>query len=88
MINYSLKCSKDHRFDSWFKSADAYDKLRLAGMVSCAICGSARVEKDLMAPSLGRSRSIEHMHRTPRRAAQAKDDHQLGTDAFRHRVEP
>ena len=50
MIQYSLKCSNDHRFDSWFQSASAFDKLQSAGMVSCAVCGVSEVEKDLMAP--------------------------------------
>ena len=50
MINYSLKCAKGHSFDSWFQSASAYDKLAAAGMVTCSHCGSAKVEKAMMAP--------------------------------------
>ena len=50
MIQYTLKCSKDHRFDSWFQSAEAFDKLKAAGMVSCSICGDTQVEKAMMAP--------------------------------------
>ena len=50
MIQYTLKCSEDHRFDSWFQSAEAFDKLKAAGMVTCSICGSADVEKAMMAP--------------------------------------
>jgi hypothetical protein len=50
MIQFSLKCEADHRFDSWFKSATAFDKLHAAGMGSCAVCGSTRVEKAWMAP--------------------------------------
>jgi hypothetical protein len=50
MIQFSLKCSNDHRFDSWFQSSDAYDKLERAGMVSCAICGVTSVSKAVMAP--------------------------------------
>jgi len=50
MIQFSLKCEADHRFDSWFKSATAFDTLHAAGMLSCAVCGSTRVEKALMAP--------------------------------------
>ncbi len=52
MIRYTIKCDKDHRFDSWFKSAEAFDTLRAAGMVTCTECGSATVEKTLMAPSV------------------------------------
>jgi len=50
MIQFSLKCTEGHRFDSWFQSASAFEKLQGAGMVSCAICGSGSVEKALMAP--------------------------------------
>ncbi|MGO4916950.1 DUF1178 family protein [Pseudogemmobacter sp. W21_MBD1_M6] len=50
MIRYALKCSNDHGFDSWFKSADAFDKLCLAGMVACPECNSTKVQKAIMAP--------------------------------------
>jgi hypothetical protein len=52
MIRYALKCHAGHSFDSWFASADAYDKLAAGGMISCAECGSTRVEKTLMAPAV------------------------------------
>ncbi len=50
MIHYALKCSEDHRFESWFQSAAAFDKLQAAGLVACAICGTSKVDRDLMAP--------------------------------------
>ena len=57
MINYTLKCANEHRFDSWFQSADAFEKLKAAGMVSCAICGDSAVEKAMMAPRVRPARS-------------------------------
>ncbi|SFK51446.1 DUF1178 family protein [Shimia haliotis] len=57
MINYTLKCSNDHRFDSWFKSADAFDKLKGANMVTCTTCGDTQVEKAMMAPRVRPARS-------------------------------
>lgn len=57
MIQYSLKCDKDHSFDSWFQSASAFEKLQSAGMISCAICGSVAVKKSIMAPRVTTSRS-------------------------------
>lgn len=57
MINYTLKCANHHRFDSWFQSADAFDKLKAAGMVSCAVCGDTQVEKAMMAPRVRPARS-------------------------------
>ena len=52
MIRYTLECDNDHRFDSWFASAAAYDALRASGHVSCALCGSTEVSKALMAPAV------------------------------------
>ena len=57
MIQYTLKCSNDHRFDSWFQSAEGFDKLKAAGMVTCAICGDTKVEKAIMAPRVRPARS-------------------------------
>ena len=57
MIQFTLKCSEDHRFDSWFQSSEAFDKLHAASMVSCAICGSTDVEKAMMAPRVSDSKS-------------------------------
>ena len=56
MIRYRLKCAEGHGFDSWFRSAEAYDKLAAAQMVGCAICGSTQVEKSPMAPRLRSAR--------------------------------
>ncbi|WP_339762539.1 DUF1178 family protein [uncultured Sulfitobacter sp.] len=50
MIQFTLKCDQDHRFDSWFKSAAAFDALAQAGHISCAVCGSSQVTKGMMAP--------------------------------------
>ena len=54
MIRYSLVCEKKHDFDIWFKNSADYDKQSKRGLVSCPQCGSEKVEKALMAPSLGR----------------------------------
>lgn len=52
MIRYALRCTKAHRFDSWFGSSADFDRLHAGRLVSCAICGSTDVEKDLMAPAI------------------------------------
>ncbi|MFZ1347295.1 MAG: DUF1178 family protein, partial [Tabrizicola sp.] len=52
MIRYSLKCDAGHGFDSWFKGAEAFSTLLAAGQVVCPVCGSAAVEKELMAPAV------------------------------------
>lgn len=56
MIRYALRCDRDHGFESWFGSADAYDRLRAAGHVACPDCGSTAVDKALMAPNVAPSR--------------------------------
>ncbi|WP_170761796.1 DUF1178 family protein [Ruegeria lacuscaerulensis] len=57
MIQYALKCSNGHTFDSWFKSAAAYDKLASTGMVTCAVCGCSQVEKAIMTPRVRPARN-------------------------------
>lgn len=52
MIKFTLSCDNDHRFESWFASSDAFEGLKSAGHLACAICGSTEVEKSLMAPSV------------------------------------
>jgi hypothetical protein len=55
VIQYSLQCSKGHRYDAWFKNADAYDQQQARGIVSCAVCGDGAVEKAPMAPAVART---------------------------------
>ena len=57
MIHYSLVCDKDHKFDAWFRNAEAFDEQSSRGIVTCPICNSANVSKGLMAPSVARSKS-------------------------------
>ena len=52
MIRFSLKCSHDHSFESWFQSSEAYENLAAAGMLSCIDCGDSRIVKSLMTPKL------------------------------------
>ena len=55
VIQYSLQCSKGHRFDAWFKSASAYDEQQARGIVTCAQCGDGHVQKTMMAPNVART---------------------------------
>jgi hypothetical protein len=59
MIRFSLKCDKDHGFESWFPSGEAYETLKAQGHVACPVCGSAAVEKALMAPAVLPTRKVE-----------------------------
>jgi hypothetical protein len=55
MIRYALACDQAHEFESWFPSSDAYDSQRKRGLVACPLCGSEKVEKQIMAPRLART---------------------------------
>ncbi len=56
MIRYALVCDSRHEFESWFADSAAYDKQAARGLVSCPVCGSAKVEKAIMAPRLARTK--------------------------------
>ena len=55
MIRYTLKCTKGHSFESWFRDSQAFDTLSKARQISCSVCGSTKVEKTIMAPSVSAS---------------------------------
>ena len=55
MIRYALACNKAHPFESWFPSSEAFDAQRAQGLLTCPVCGSAKVEKQIMAPSVART---------------------------------
>ena len=59
MIRYALVCDKGHSFESWFQDSAVYDKQAKRGQVACPHCGSAKVEKAIMAPRLAGSRKRE-----------------------------
>ena len=54
MIRYQLRCDKAHGFESWFRDSAAYDALAKVGEVACPVCGSTKVEKQLMAPAIAK----------------------------------
>ena len=54
MIRYNLRCDRGHAFESWFQSSSAYDSQVKRKLVSCPNCGSAKVEKAIMAPQIGK----------------------------------
>ena len=58
MIRYTLVCEQHHEFESWFANSAAYDKQAKRSLVTCPICGSAKVEKAIMAPRLARAEAV------------------------------
>ena len=56
MIRYALVCAKGHSFESWFQNSAAYDKQAKRALVTCPVCGTAKVEKEIMSPRLAPAR--------------------------------
>ncbi len=57
MIRYNLKCEAGHGFDSWFQNAEGFAALQATGQLGCPVCGVAKVEKTLMAPTVRTARA-------------------------------
>jgi hypothetical protein len=74
MIRYRLACPKRHEFEAWFPSSAACDTQVKKKLVACPTCGSTKVSKALMAPSVvtserkakrpGRQRKTEEIEAT------------------------
>ena len=55
MIVFDLQClDSGDVFEAWFSSGADYEEQRSRGLVQCPGCGSDRVEKAPMAPSVAR----------------------------------
>ena len=67
MIRYALCCEAGHTFESWFNNSTAFDRQAARGLVACPMCGSAKVEKAIMAPALsgGREAPAPEPEKTP-----------------------
>jgi hypothetical protein len=87
MIQYSLKCANGHKFDSWFQSASAYEKLHLAGMVTCSVCGSSDVEKAIMTPRVRPARKATKPEDAPKPLAEPGSDAEKALAEMRKAVE-
>jgi hypothetical protein len=55
MIRYALVCDRRHDFEAWFQSSADYEKQAKRALVSCPTCSSTKIEKAIMAPSIGRT---------------------------------
>lgn len=61
MIHYNLHCTAcGHEFDDWFLSSADWEERKTA--FACPSCGAAKVEKALMAPSLGAAKTAAAAH--------------------------
>ena len=65
MIRYTLRCECGHAFESWFQSSSAYDSQAKRKLVTCPSCGSAKVEKAIMAPQIVSKKGRESVGTAP-----------------------
>ena len=73
MIHYNLRCERGHAFESWFQSSSAYEAQEKRKLVNCPACGSAKVERAIMAPQIvskkGRESRFPRLRPPPAEAA-------------------
>ena len=56
MIKYRLICDTGHEFDAWFRCSATFEDQRNCGQLTCAVCGSDKIDRAVMAPALALSR--------------------------------
>jgi hypothetical protein len=65
MIRYNLRCERGHAFESWFQSSSAYESQEKRKLVNCPSCGSAKVERAIMAPQIVSKKGRESVEPAP-----------------------
>ena len=65
MIHYNLRCARGHAFESWFRSSSAYETQEKRRLVNCPVCGSAEVERAIMAPQIVSKKGRESVVAAP-----------------------
>jgi hypothetical protein len=70
VIRYSLSCENTHEFEGWFSGSADFDSQVERGFLSCPVCGSHKVFKALMAPSVSTARKQEAIQTLAMDAAQ------------------
>ena len=52
MIRYALACEAGHEFEAWFGDSHDYDDQGARGLLTCPVCDSREVRKQIMAPAV------------------------------------
>ena len=52
MIRYALVCEHGHEFEGWFSGSDDFDAQKDRGLLSCPVCDTRQVAKQIMAPAV------------------------------------
>jgi hypothetical protein len=69
MIRYRLRCEKRHEFEAWFSSGTAFDRQAKRGQISCPRCGTSKVQKTLMTPSIIKGTKRKRAEKAPEKEA-------------------
>jgi len=52
MISFTLRCTKDHEFEGWFKDSATFEAQQKGQEIECPVCGSHGIEKALSRPNI------------------------------------
>jgi hypothetical protein len=70
MIHYNLRCQRGHTYESWIQSSSAYEAQEKHKLVNCPVCGSAKVERAIMAPQIVSKKGKDRALPAPAAAAE------------------
>lgn len=65
MIIYDLRCSHEHLFEGWFKTAEDFAQQDESGLLSCPVCGTSEVAKLPTASRINRHSASQHVSVEP-----------------------
>jgi len=74
MIVYDLACDKAHRFEGWFSSAGDFAAQVEREQISCPVCGSVSISRQLSAPYVNTGGSTPKENGPPAETAVAGVD--------------
>ncbi len=72
MIRYALACDQGHGFEGWFSDSADFDVQQAQGRLTCPMCESRNVAKQIMAPAVacrGSGRDVAEAEGDPARIA-------------------
>jgi hypothetical protein len=56
MIRYALACEGGHAFEGWFSASGDFDDQAARGLLTCPVCDTRDVRKQIMAPAVAGTR--------------------------------
>ncbi|NRF70512.1 DUF1178 family protein [Aquincola sp. S2] len=62
---FNLRCGRDHHFEGWFASEEAFTEQRAGGLVECPLCADRDVVRLPSAPRLNLSGAREQQQPGP-----------------------